>query len=227
MGIGLSQPAPSVTGELEIMNNGAGATEPSAGTARVEGGVTPVEEAKIPVADRDYRHSGVTHDAVDVYFGAFSRLDDRIRRFQAWQRVVRHDFRAALQRLLGQASKAGMRRRSTTPPWLPEPSRTEDRAGILLLHRSRRGGRRQSRFTAEKRQFGKQRRQQVATIPSGACNGEAGPFRVSIQKSFESLAETNVRRSVAPYGTQQTQQGLIWSQKATMLLRKAGDATAW
>jgi branched-chain amino acid aminotransferase len=55
----------------------------SAGAAYVDGQVVPIKEAKIPVTDWGYRRSDVTYDVVGVYFGAFFRLDDHIRRFRA------------------------------------------------------------------------------------------------------------------------------------------------
>jgi branched-chain amino acid aminotransferase len=58
-------------------------TDWSAGAAYVDGQVVPLKDAKIPVTDWGYRRSDVTYDVVGVYFGAFFRLDDHLRRFRA------------------------------------------------------------------------------------------------------------------------------------------------
>ena len=60
----------------------------SAGAAYVDGAVMPLRDAKIPITDWGYRrsdvtYSDVTYDVVSVYFGAFFRLDDHLRRFRA------------------------------------------------------------------------------------------------------------------------------------------------
>ncbi|HEX2528232.1 MAG TPA: aminotransferase class IV [Geminicoccus sp.] len=54
----------------------------SAGAAYVDGVVTPIKQAKIPITDWGYRRSDVTYDVVGVYFGAFFRLDDHVKRFR-------------------------------------------------------------------------------------------------------------------------------------------------
>ncbi len=59
------------------------ATDWSKGAAYLDGEIMPLKEAKIPVTDWGYRRSDVTYDVVGVYFGAFFRLDDHIRRFRA------------------------------------------------------------------------------------------------------------------------------------------------
>ena len=61
---------------------GAGA-DWSAGAAYIDGAVMPLRDAKIPVTDWGYRRSDVTYDVVGVYFGAFFRLEDHLRRFRA------------------------------------------------------------------------------------------------------------------------------------------------
>ncbi len=58
------------------------ATDWSAGAAYVDGQITPVRDAKIPMTDWGYRRSDVTYDVVGVYYGAFFRLNDHIRRFR-------------------------------------------------------------------------------------------------------------------------------------------------
>jgi branched-chain amino acid aminotransferase len=54
----------------------------SAGAAYVDGQVMPIKAARIPITDWGYRRSDVTYDVVGVYFGAFFRLDDHVRRFR-------------------------------------------------------------------------------------------------------------------------------------------------
>jgi branched-subunit amino acid aminotransferase/4-amino-4-deoxychorismate lyase len=61
---------------------GAGA-DWSAGAAYIDGAVMPLRDAKTPVTDWGYRRSDVTYDVVGVYFGAFFRLEDHLRRFRA------------------------------------------------------------------------------------------------------------------------------------------------
>ncbi|WGF89552.1 aminotransferase class IV [Marinivivus vitaminiproducens] len=55
----------------------------AAGAAYVDGRITPIAKAKIPVTDWGYRRSDVTYDVVGVYHGAFFRLDDHLARFRA------------------------------------------------------------------------------------------------------------------------------------------------
>ncbi len=55
----------------------------SAGAAYVDGAFMPLKEAKIPITEWGYRRSDVTYDVVGVFYGAFFRLDDHIRRFRA------------------------------------------------------------------------------------------------------------------------------------------------
>jgi branched-chain amino acid aminotransferase len=57
-------------------------TDWSAGAAYVDGAFMPLKEAKLPITEWGYRRSDVTYDVVGVYFGAFFRLDDHIRRFR-------------------------------------------------------------------------------------------------------------------------------------------------
>jgi branched-chain amino acid aminotransferase len=58
-------------------------TDWSKGAGYVDGRFCPIAEAKIPITDWGYRRSDVTYDVVGVYYGAFFRLDDHIRRFRA------------------------------------------------------------------------------------------------------------------------------------------------
>src|SRR4051794_35327739 len=61
----------------------------SAGAAYVDGSFVPVGEARIPITDWAYRRSDVTYDVVGVWEGAFFRLDDHLRRFQASMAALR------------------------------------------------------------------------------------------------------------------------------------------
>ena len=61
----------------------------SAGAAYVDGSFMPLREARIPVTDWGYRRSDVTYDVVGVWGGAFFRLDDHLRRFQASMAALR------------------------------------------------------------------------------------------------------------------------------------------
>lgn len=54
----------------------------SKGAAYIDGRFMPLAEAKIPVTEWGYRRSDVTYDVVGVYYGAFFRLDDHLRRFR-------------------------------------------------------------------------------------------------------------------------------------------------
>ena len=64
------------------MSDAATEIDWSAGAAYLDGQVMPLKDAKIPVTDWGYRRSDVTYDVVGVYFGAFFRLDDHIKRFR-------------------------------------------------------------------------------------------------------------------------------------------------
>jgi branched-chain amino acid aminotransferase len=79
----------------------------AAGAAYVDGWVTPLAEATIPLTDYGYRRSDVTYDVVSVWNGAFFRLDDHINRFRASMQALRldpgesdADIRAILMRLV-------------------------------------------------------------------------------------------------------------------------------
>ncbi len=61
----------------------------SAGAAYIDGAVMPLREARIPVTDWGYRRSDVTYDVVSVYFGAFFRLGDHLRRFRGSMEKLR------------------------------------------------------------------------------------------------------------------------------------------
>ncbi len=68
---------------------GMGETDWSAGAAYIDGKVMPLSEAKIPITEWGYRRSDVTYDVVGVYYGAFFRLDDHLRRFRASMNSLR------------------------------------------------------------------------------------------------------------------------------------------
>jgi len=53
------------------------------GAAYMDGTFMPLKDAKIPITEWGYRRSDVTYDVVGVYYGAFFRLEDHIRRFRA------------------------------------------------------------------------------------------------------------------------------------------------
>jgi branched-chain amino acid aminotransferase len=80
----------------------------TAGVASVDGRITPIAQAAIPVTDWGYRRSDVTYDVVGVWNGAFFRLDDHIARFRASMQTLRlrpvetdQEIRALLIRLVG------------------------------------------------------------------------------------------------------------------------------
>ena len=64
------------------MTSSSSTADWSAGAAYVDGQVTPIKDAKIPITDWGYRRSDVTYDVVGVFFGAFFRLDDHLKRFR-------------------------------------------------------------------------------------------------------------------------------------------------
>src|SRR3954464_8655881 len=79
----------------------------AAGAAYIDGRYMPVAEAAIPITDWAYRRSDVTYDVVGVWGGAFFRLDDHLRRFQASMAALRMrppedetDLRAILHELV-------------------------------------------------------------------------------------------------------------------------------
>ena len=79
----------------------------ASGAAYVDGRVTPLDEACIPLTDYGCRRSDVTYDVVSVWHGAFFRLDDHLARFRASMQALRLDpelsdgaIRAILMRLV-------------------------------------------------------------------------------------------------------------------------------
>jgi branched-chain amino acid aminotransferase len=54
----------------------------AAGAALIDGELTPIAEARIPILDTGFSRSDVTYDVVAVWGGAFFRLDDHVARFQ-------------------------------------------------------------------------------------------------------------------------------------------------
>src|ERR1700749_4962449 len=71
------------------MTDSLSGTDLSKGAGYVDGHFCPIAEAKIPITDWGYRRSDVTYDVVGVYFGAFFRLDDHIKRFRASMNKLR------------------------------------------------------------------------------------------------------------------------------------------
>lgn len=61
----------------------------SKGAAIVDGKIVPIAEAKMPITDWGFARSDVTYDVVHVWRGAFFRLDDHVRRFQASAKALR------------------------------------------------------------------------------------------------------------------------------------------
>ncbi|HUE46861.1 MAG TPA: aminotransferase class IV [Aestuariivirgaceae bacterium] len=61
------------------------------GAAYVDGEVTPVAEAKIPLLDTGFLRSDTTYDVVHVVDGRFFRLDDHLDRFLAGAGKLRFD----------------------------------------------------------------------------------------------------------------------------------------
>jgi branched-chain amino acid aminotransferase len=75
--------------DMSIAMRDASETDWSAGAAYIKGRFVPITEAAIPVTDWGYRRSDVTYDVVSVWNGAFFRLDDHMRRFQASMKALR------------------------------------------------------------------------------------------------------------------------------------------
>ncbi|MGH7119240.1 MAG: aminotransferase class IV [Acetobacteraceae bacterium] len=106
-----------------------------AGIAWLDGRFMPLAEAKIPVTDWGYRRSDATYDVVSVCDGAFFRLDDHLRRFQASMAHFRFQPRATIDELrsilhelvrragLSEAYVAMDCLRAAAPPGLPRHPR--------------------------------------------------------------------------------------------------------
>jgi branched-subunit amino acid aminotransferase/4-amino-4-deoxychorismate lyase len=71
------------------------------GAAYIDGRFMPVAKAAIPVTEWGYRRSDVTYDVVSVWDGAFFRLDDHLRRFQASMAHFRLRPRESMDELRG------------------------------------------------------------------------------------------------------------------------------
>jgi branched-chain amino acid aminotransferase len=99
--------------DMSIAVRDASETDWSAGAAYVKGRFVPIAEAAIPVTDWGYRRSDVTYDVVSVWNGAFFRLDDHMRRFQASMKALRlapPESEADMRRILTEcARKLGKR----------------------------------------------------------------------------------------------------------------------
>lgn len=62
----------------------AASTNPYAkGVAWVDGELSPLHEARIPILDQGFMHSDLTYDVPSVWDGRFFRLDDHITRLEA------------------------------------------------------------------------------------------------------------------------------------------------
>ncbi|POS81069.1 hypothetical protein DHEL01_v200536 [Diaporthe helianthi] len=83
------------------------------GIAWIEGELTPLSEARIPLLDQGFLHSDLTYDVPSVWDGRFFRLDDHITRLEASCAKLR--LRLPLPRdevkktLLDMVSKSGIR----------------------------------------------------------------------------------------------------------------------
>jgi branched-chain amino acid aminotransferase len=99
--------------DMSIAVRDASETDWSAGAAYIKGRFVPIAEAAIPVTDWGYRRSDVTYDVVSVWNGAFFRLDDHMRRFQASMKALRlapPESEADMRRILTEcARKLGKR----------------------------------------------------------------------------------------------------------------------
>ncbi len=73
----------------------------SAGAAYIDGRFMPIAEATMPITHWGYRRSDVTYDVVSVWDGAFFRLDDHLRRFEASMAYFRMQPRETMQELRG------------------------------------------------------------------------------------------------------------------------------
>ena len=111
--------------DMTIAMRKAGETDWSAGAAYVKGRFVPIGEAAIPVTDWGYRRSDVTYDVVSVWNGAFFRLDDHLRRFQASM---------ASLRLSPPETVEDIRRILTRCAQLPRQARSLRRHGLPAGH---------------------------------------------------------------------------------------------
>lgn len=103
----------------------------SKGAAIVDGKIVPMSEAKLPLTDWGFTRSDVTYDVVHVWKGAFFRLDDHVKRFQASVNGLRltlpFDGEGLKQALTGLVRATGLRdayvsmicTRGTPAPGLP------------------------------------------------------------------------------------------------------------
>lgn len=85
----------------------------SKGAAIVDGKIVPMSEAKLPLTDWGFTRSDVTYDVVHVWKGAFFRLDDHVKRFQASVKGLRltlpFDGEGLKQTLTGLVRATGLR----------------------------------------------------------------------------------------------------------------------
>jgi branched-chain amino acid aminotransferase len=107
--------------DMSIAVRDASETDWSAGAAYVKGRFVPIAEAAIPVTDWGYRRSDVTYDVVSVWNGAFFRLDDHMRRFQASMKALRMappESEADMRRILTECARK-LGKRGVPRPGLP------------------------------------------------------------------------------------------------------------
>ena len=116
--------------DMSIAMRDASETDWSAGAAYIKGRFVPLGEAAIPVTDWGYRRSDVTYDVVSVWNGAFFRLDDHLRRFQASMKSLRlappeseEDMRRILTRMRPASRQARGLRGDGLPAWHAEARR--------------------------------------------------------------------------------------------------------
>ncbi len=109
---------PAFAAVLDAYNKRAEALESrggpyAKGIAWVEGKLTPVAEARIPLLDQGFLHSDLTYDVASVWDGRFFRLDDHLDRLEAGCAKLRLKLplpRAELRRtLIDMVSVSGIR----------------------------------------------------------------------------------------------------------------------
>lgn len=83
------------------------------GVAWIEGQLTPLHEARIPLLDQGFMHSDLTYDVPSIWDGRFFRLDDHLTRLSASCEKIRMKLplpKAEVQRILvDMAVKSGIR----------------------------------------------------------------------------------------------------------------------
>lgn len=83
------------------------------GIAWIEGELSPIESARIPILDQGFRHSDLTYDVPAVWDGRFFRLDDHLDRFAESCRKMRMknplDRETTRRTLIEMVAKTGIR----------------------------------------------------------------------------------------------------------------------